>query len=327
MSKPALGRGLGALLGGSPAIAKPAPVTPSPVITESTNTTHTAVPATTPHAVIPPPAAVSRDLVRRVPVGQVKPCAFQPRKDFPPETLRELADSIKEQGIVQPLIVRPQGSNFELIAGERRWRAAQLAGLTEVPVIVRDADDRAVLEMALIENLQRENLNPIEEATAYARLSREFNMRQEDIAQRVGKNRATVANAMRLLDLPTQVQSMLSQGAITTGHAKVLLSLKGGTDQEAAASEIVRKGLTVRASEKLIGQILTPAVKKEAPKLRLDIQQAVAAVEQRLTRHFATNVNVTHSDKKGRIEIDYYGVDDLNRLLTTMGLEEESFGE
>lgn len=267
------------------------------------------------------------DAVRRVPLDQVVPSPLQPRTEFVAEQLTELVSSIREHGIIQPLIVRQVNGKLELIAGERRWRASRELGLSEVPVIVREASDRDVLEMALIENLQRENLNPIEEATAYARLSREFNMRQEDIAQRVGKNRATVANAMRLLDLPTQVQSMLSQGAITTGHAKVLLSLKGGTDQEAAAAEIVRKGLTVRASEKLIGQILTPTVKKEAPKLRLDIQQAVAAVEQRLTRHFATNVNVTHSDKKGRIEIDYYGVDDLNRLLTTMGLEEESFGE
>ena len=146
MAKPALGRGLGALLGGSPAIANSAPVAQTPAIIHSTTTTH-AVPATVPHAVIPAPVTVSRDAVRRVPVAQVKPCSFQPRKDFPQDALRELSDSIREQGIVQPLIVRPMGNNFEIIAGERRWRAAQLAGLTEVPVIVRDADDRAVLEM------------------------------------------------------------------------------------------------------------------------------------------------------------------------------------
>lgn len=267
------------------------------------------------------------DSVRRVPLDQVVPSPLQPRTQFLPEQLTELVSSIREHGIIQPLIVRQVNGKLELIAGERRWRASRELGLAEVPVIVREATDRDVLEMALIENLQREDLNPIEEATAYTRLSKEFSMRQEDIAQRVGKNRATVANAMRLLDLPTPVQTMLSQGEITTGHAKVLLSLKGSNDQEAAAGEIIRKGLTVRASEKLVGQILAPPVKKEAPKLTHDVQQAVAAVEQRLTRHFSTNVSVTHAEKKGRIEIDYYGVEDLNRLLSVMGLEEESFGE
>ncbi len=267
------------------------------------------------------------DAVRRVPLDQVVPSPLQPRTEFQSEQLTELVASIREHGIIQPLIVRPVNGKLELIAGERRWRASRELGLKEVPVIVREASDRDVLEMALIENLQRENLNPIEEATAYSRLSKEFSMRQEDIAQRVGKNRATVANAMRLLDLPSSVQSMLAQTVITTGHAKVLLSLKSTTDQEAAAGEIVRKGLTVRASEKLVSQILTPPVKREPPKLTQDLQQAIAAVEQRLTRHFSTNVSVAHSEKKGRIEIDYYGVDDLNRLLLAMGLEEESFGD
>jgi ParB family chromosome partitioning protein len=216
----------------------------------------------------------------------------------------------------------------ELIAGERRWRASRELGLKQVPVIVREASDRDVLEMALIENLQRENLNAIEEANAYERLSKDFNMRQEDIAQRVGKNRATVANAMRLLDLPSGVQSLVSQGRISTGHAKVLLSLKTGSDQEAAADEIVRKGLTVRAAEKLATQLLSPPVKPQ-PQTQVapDVKQAVLAVEQRLTRHFTTNVSVNHADKKGRIEIDYYGVEDLNRLLGLMGVEEEAFGE
>src|SRR6476646_6566008 len=183
MAKPALGRGLGALLGGNPA-AKP-PV-PTPAIT------------TSPVAVA---SADVRERVQRVPLSRVQPCPFQPRKDFSPEALRELADSIREQGIVQPLIVRDRGDYLELIAGERRWRAAQLLHLNEVPVIVREADDRAVLELALIENLQRENLNAIEEAQGYAQLISQFKLTQEETALKVGKSRAAVANALRLLKL------------------------------------------------------------------------------------------------------------------------------
>src|SRR5881396_3063996 len=188
MAKPALGRGLGALLGGN-AIAKPP--APAPLSTPLTG-----------------PAAPTdlRERVQRVPLDRIRPCPFQPRKDFSPEALRELADSIREQGIVQPLVVRDKGTHFELIAGERRWRAAQLVGLTEVPVIVREADDRAVLELALIENLQRENLNPLEEALGYSQLINQFQLSQEQAATKVGKSRAAVTNALRLLKLPAEVQ-------------------------------------------------------------------------------------------------------------------------
>ncbi len=277
----------------------------------------------------PPPLSqpLPGDQVRRVDLDQVTPSPLQPRKEFQSEQLRELMESIREHGIIQPLIVRLVNGKHELIAGERRWRASRELGLKQVPVIVREATDRDVLEMALIENLQRENLNAIEEAYAYERLSKDFHMRQEDIAQRVGKNRATVANAMRLLDLPSGVQSMVSQGRISTGHAKVLLSLKTGSDQEAAADEIMRKGLTVRAAEKLASQLLSPPTKQQQITLKPDVKQAVLAVEQRLTRHFTTNVSVNHAEKKGRIEIDYYGVEDLNRLLGLMGVEEETFSE
>src|SRR5437773_11499556 len=196
MAKPALGRGLGALLGGSP-IAKP-PVPAS-------------IPETVSDAV---PAAERPERVQRVGLDRIYPCPFQPRKDFSAEALRELADSIKEQGIVQPLIVRERNGFFELIAGERRWRAAQLIGLAEVPVIVREADDRAVLEMALIENLQRENLNAIEEAQGYAQLIAQFQLTQEEVAAKVGKSRAVVANALRLLKLALVIQGYLRQGRL-----------------------------------------------------------------------------------------------------------------
>jgi ParB family chromosome partitioning protein len=297
MAKPALGKGLGALIstpqGGAgmprlPALAQPAP----------------------------------GDVVNRVPLDQIVPSPLQPRKHFVPEQLTELMESIREHGIIQPLIVRRVDGKLELIAGERRFRASRELGLKEVPVIVREASDKDVLEMALIENLQREDLNPIEEARAYERLSREFSMKQEDIAKRVGKNRATVANAIRLLDLAMSVQDMVSSGKITTGHAKVLLTLKSADTQVRAADEVLKKGLTVRATEKLTQGILNPP----APKPVIDdteLTRAIETVEQRLMQHLSTNVTVKHGEKKGHIEIDYYGIEDLNRLLELMGTPPE----
>lgn len=301
MAKQALGKGLGALISAPPSVA----------------------------GVARPPALAQPapgDAVRRVPLEQVVPSPLQPRKEFEPEQLRELMESIREHGIIQPLIVRQANGRLELIAGERRFRASRELGLKEVPVIVREASDKDVLEMALIENLQRENLNPIEEARAYERLSRDFSMRQEDIAQRVGKNRATVANSMRLLDLPSEVQSMVAASQLTTGHAKVLLSLKTEPQQRKTAEEIIRKGLSVRATEKLASQILKPPPPPKPEPEAGDVSLAIEAVEQRLMQHLSTNVSIHHSEKKGRIEIDYYGVEDLNRLLSLMGVEEENFG-
>lgn len=262
------------------------------------------------------------DVVNRVPLDQIVPSPLQPRKHFVPEQLTELMESIREHGIIQPLIVRRVDGKLELIAGERRFRASRELGLKEVPVIVREASDKDVLEMALIENLQREDLNPIEEARAYERLSREFSMKQEDIAKRVGKNRATVANAIRLLDLAMSVQDMVSSGKITTGHAKVLLTLKSADTQVRAADEVLKKGLTVRATEKLTQGILNPP----APKPVIDdteLTRAIETVEQRLMQHLSTNVTVKHGEKKGHIEIDYYGIEDLNRLLELMGTPPE----
>jgi ParB family chromosome partitioning protein len=244
--------------------------------------------------------------------------------DFSSDQLHELVESIRERGIIQPLIVRPVHGKLELIAGERRFRASRELGLTEVPVITREATDKEVLEMALIENLQREDLNPIEEARAYERLARDFAMRQEDIAQRVGRNRATVANSMRLLDLPSEVQDFLAKGSLTTGHAKVLLSLKKPKEQEKAAAEVIKKGLSVRATEKLVQGVLNPPPPK--PEVAdTEFGTAIEAVEQKLVSHLNTNVSLHHSDKKGRIEIDYYGVEDLNRIIALLGIEEESF--
>ncbi|MCB1226772.1 MAG: ParB/RepB/Spo0J family partition protein [Verrucomicrobiales bacterium] len=300
MAKKALGKGLGALISAPPSVTGPA----------------------RPPALAQPAPG---DVVRRVPLDQIIPSPLQPRKEFMQAQLTELMESIREHGIIQPLIVRQSNGKLELIAGERRYRAARELGLVEVPLIVREASDRDVLEMALIENLQRENLNPIEEARAYERLAQDFSMRQEDIAQRVGRNRATVANSMRLLDLPTDVQDLVSQGKITSGHAKVLLSLKKDKEQVRLAGDIIKKGLSVRATEKVAHAILNPPPPK--PDLpETELSRAVETVEQKLISHLKTNVSVHHAEKKGRIEIDYYGIDDLNRLLALIGVEEETFG-
>jgi len=222
MAKPVLGRGLSALLGGVSSPPKPE------------GNVFQAAPAPAPVAKPAPPEPDTRERVQRVPVSRVRPCPFQPRKDFSEESLRELADSIKEQGIVQPLIVRKAGENFELIAGERRWRAAQIVGLTEIPVLVREADDRAVLELALIENLQRENLNPIEEALGYSQLISQFQLTQEQAAVKVGKGRVAVANALRLLKLAPDIQAFVRDGRLSVGHAKVILGLSHWEEQKLA---------------------------------------------------------------------------------------------
>ena len=311
MAKPALGRGLGALLGGSPPSAKP--MLPPSVLPDI--------------SAGPPPN--ERDLVKRVPLERVRPCPFQPRKDFPPETLQELADSIKEQGIIQPLIVRQRPDGFELIAGERRWRASQLAGLKEVPVIVREADDRAVLELALIENLQRENLNPIEEAQGYAELIGTFALRQEDVAVKVGKSRTVVANALRLLKLPADVRAYIRDGRLSVGHAKVILGLPGEAEQQLAAVRILKDSLNVRQTEELVTrlqhktlEIHAPARNGgSAPPVVPDVH--VANLETKLRERFGTKVQLRYRAGKGALDIRFYSDDELERILQIMGVPVE----
>ena len=277
----------------------------------------------------PTPAVESGERVQSVPLSRIIPTPLQPRTVFRDDHLEELVASIREHGIIQPLIARQRGDQFELIAGERRWRAAQKVGLAEAPVIVREASDQDVLELALIENLQREDLNPIEEANAFARLAREFKLRQEDIAQKVGKSRATVANSMRLLELHEQVQSWLTQDRISVGHAKVLLALKSRDEQALLADEIIRHNLTVRAAEKLVARHFaesgtpkptrngTPAVAKPG------LAPAIQHLQNQLQQVLATHVTLHHSEKRGRIEIEYYGNDDLQRLLGVLGLKSD----
>ncbi|MSU59450.1 MAG: ParB/RepB/Spo0J family partition protein [Pedosphaera sp.] len=315
MAKPALGRGLGALMGGTPVIARPEAIS---VATPTAPTSVAPLPT-------PQPPTDPRDRVQRVKLDRVRPCPFQPRKDFSAEALRELADSIKEQGIVQPLIVRERDGFFELIAGERRWRASQLIGLAEVPVIVRDADDRAVLEMALIENLQRENLNPIEEAQGYAQLVAQFQLTQEEVAVKVGKSRAVVANALRLLKLSPAIQTFLREGRLSVGHAKVILGLTAEPNQKLAAERVIKDGLNVRQTEGLVAK-LQHRVPRGPGKTGIAPPQTdahVADLENRIRERVGTKVHLRYAAGKGSVEISFYSDDELERVLQILGVNAE----
>jgi ParB family chromosome partitioning protein len=303
MARSGLGKGLGALIG-------------TPSMIASTEVTEPG------------------ERVHQIGLASIVPSTLQPRKDFGREALQELIDSIRQHGIIQPLIVRPAtagpsaavqvGIRFELIAGERRWRAAQEIGLATVPAIVRTANDLEVLELSLIENLQRADLNPIEEAQGYARLANEFGMRQEDIALKVGRSRAAVANAMRLLDLHPQVQVWLAQNLLSVGHAKVLLALKAPEEQLLAAETVLRRNATVRSTERLVArQLGIGRSRRRSRRAPAEVSAAGTAVEDlqnRLQQHLATHVAIHHGDKRGRIEIEYYGTDDLQRIVTALGL-------
>ena len=271
------------------------------------------------------PASDSTDdspRVRDIAIGNVVASPLQPRNQFIDAPLDDLVESIRQHGIIQPLIARLVDGKYELIAGERRWRASKKLGLATVPVIERIASDRDVLEMALIENLQREDLNHIEEAAGYVRLAKEFTLKQEEIATRVGKSRASVANAMRLLDLHPDIQTHLAQGQITVGHAKAILALKDAESQKLAADQIIRRKLTVRAAEKLTQSLLanpdTGNDPKKAQPREIDIH--VRELTKLLQEHLATHVAINHSAKKGKIEIEYYGNDDLDRILALLRL-------
>ena len=311
MAKPALGRGLGALLSGASTGARTPAAHPAPT---------TSAPAGGPGE------TAGAEAVRRVALQLVEPSALQPRKDFSEETLKELADSIRSQGILQPLIVRPRGERFELIAGERRWRAAQLAGLTDVPVIVRQADDHTVLQMMLIENLQRENLNAIEEALGYQQLMGQFQLRQEDIATKVGKNRATVANALRLLGLPPEVQQWVRHGQLAPGHAKVILGLDRPEEQRLAAENVIRDGLSVRATEELVAHWQAkgvagprrPAAGATASATR---DAHVAELENQIRQKVGTKVQLRYRQGKGSVTIHFFSDDDLDRLLDVFSIK------
>jgi ParB family chromosome partitioning protein len=293
MAKAALGKGLSALMGGGK-LATPEPV------------------------------AELGETIRQVSRASIVPSPLQPRKTFRPEDLAEMVDSIRERGIIQPLIVRLVNGKYELIAGERRWRASAEAGLETLPVIVREASNRDVLELALIENLQRADLSPIEEAEAYARLMKEFTLTQEQVAQQVGKGRAVVANAVRLLTLPEQIRAWIGTDDLSVGHAKVLLGLATADEQLLAAERIRRENLTVRATERLVASMRAgskPATKRKAAAATSDA--IFADLEKRLQQHVGTRVRILGKAGAGKIEIQYFSAEDLDRILQLLRLPSE----
>jgi ParB family transcriptional regulator, chromosome partitioning protein len=296
--KHGLGRGLGALIGGQPA----------------------AVPAEKPAA---------SGGITTIPLDKIQASPWQPRHTFSPEALQELVASIKERGVLQPLLVRQKGDGFELIAGERRFRAAREAGLGAVPAIVMDAADHEALELALVENLQREDLNVVEEAEGYKALAEKFGMTQEQIATRVGKARASITNTMRLLGLAPEVKRLVAEGKLSAGHAKVLLGVEIPEEQRLLAQRAVSEGLSVRTLEKLVEKLRRTVTRK--PRASQDAIPAnhVAYLSDILHRHFGTHVRIlpcgtlsNGKKTKGSIELDFYSSDDLDRVLNLMGLSD-----
>lgn len=252
-----------------------------------------------------------------LPISQIESCTGQPRKIFDEEKLAELAESIREHGIIQPLTVRKLSSGYyQIIAGERRWRAARMAGLSEVPVCIIEADDRKAMELAMIENLQREDLNPMEEAEGYRCLVELYDMTQEEAAQRVGKSRSTVANAMRLLQLNQDIRLLVENEDLSAGHARALLPLPAELQTEAVKS-ILANALSVRQTEQLVKRLLN---KREKPEDIIDPTTVdyVAVAERELSTHMGRACHIVHGKKKGRIEIEYYDTDDLNDLLEAL---------
>ena len=253
-----------------------------------------------------------------LPISQVETCSSQPRKRFDDESLQELADSISQHGIIQPLTVRKLSSGYyQIIAGERRWRAARLAGLQEVPVIVIEADDRKAAELAMIENLQREDLNPMEEAAGFQSLIESYHMTQEEAAQRVGKSRSAVTNALRLLGLTPSVRKLVEEGKLSAGHARALVPLSPSL-QESAANAIVSGGLSVRQTEALVKRL--SAEKKDAQAKDPDEVDYLAEAQNELKARLCRGVKIVPGRKNGRIVLEYYGVDDLNDLLDALAV-------
>ena len=245
---------------------------------------------------------------------EIKPNPYQPRKNMDMDSLRELSDSIKEKGIIQPLIVHDTGEGYELIAGERRLRASLLAELDSVPVIVKDIAPGEILELALIENIQREELNPLEEADAYARLLDEFQLTQESLSVRVGKKRSTIANYLRLINLPSSIKTDLSERRISMGHARAILALDSHSQMLDLRDKIVKKDLSVRAAERMASEIKDGV--NDIPKHKPLLPSFLHDISQNLTEKFGTNVTIKKRGKKGSISIEFYSDEDLNRILS-----------
>ncbi|MBI3315922.1 MAG: ParB/RepB/Spo0J family partition protein [Candidatus Omnitrophica bacterium] len=267
-------------------------------------------------ALIPVGDQTTREKVQMIRIEQIQPSQFQPRQSFSHEKIRELAKSIKEKGVIQPVIVRAADQdNFELIAGERRLRAVRELGLNEIPAIVRRVSDKDVLEMSIVENIQREELNALEEAKAYRRLTQEFGLTQESVAERVGKDKSSVSNLLRILSLPEKVQDYLSKNMITFGHAKALLPLLDAKRQIAFCEKIIRKNLSVRQAE-----IAFQPKRRLKTSVRISDKDAdIQSLEERLQHALGTKVRIQHGKKRGRIVVEYYSLEDLDRVVALLG--------
>ena len=254
-----------------------------------------------------------------LPVSQIESCRNQPRKNFDQEKLEELAESIRQHGVIQPLTVRKLSSGYyQIIAGERRWRAARMAGLAEVPAVVIEADDRLAMELAMIENLQREDLNPMEEAQGFRVLVETYGMTQEQAAASVGKSRSAVSNSMRLLALSEPLRALVEDGKLTAGHGRAILPLSP-TLREDAAAAIMKSGLSVRQTEQLVKQMLARQDGEAKKKIEAKVPDYVAEAEHSLSTRLGRACHISRGRKKGKVEIEYYGVDDLNNLLEALG--------
>lgn len=286
MSRKALGRGLDALIPGAAATA---------VMEPSSGTAG----------------------VREIPIMDIGPNPYQPRTRFDEEALRELADSIKATGVLQPVLVRPDTDGFELVAGERRLKAARLAGLDKIPAIVKEVTDREMMELALIENVQREDLNPIDEANAYHALIEKIGLTHDQISERVGKQRSSITNSLRLLALPPEVRDMVSRGTLSAGHARALLAVEGAGEQLAAARYVHAKGFSVRRTESFIRRKQRKHTSRPRGAAKLE---GTSEWETRLQQRFSTHVAITPGRKGGKVEFEYYGQEDLERLLEAWGV-------
>ena len=316
--KSRLGRGLGGLIAASKPVVTSQPAT----VPAAAPAAAASKPASAPAA---SPAAPAAPGYQEVPVNLVDPSPYQARKEIAPEHLSELAESIRSEGLLQPIVVRKTGDRFQLIAGERRWRAFQMLKIRAIPARVVEASNASSAALGLIENLQREGLNPIEEAHGYASLIRDFDLTQETAAERVGKGRASVANALRLLSLDAETQGYLSKNLLSVGHAKVLLGVQDASSRLVLARRAIEEGLSVRATEKVAVNLKSAggAAARPAAKAGLSSRDAatVSGIEKRLGSHLGARVAIIHSPKKGRIVIEYRGNEDLQRLLEKFGVE------
>ena len=266
-------------------------------------------------AILPSVEVQEDDVVNEVDISELRANPYQPRKQFDPEAMEELVQSIQEHGIIQPLVVRKSIHGYEIVAGERRFRAGKKAGLTRVPVVIRDFSDEQMMEIALIENLQREDLNPMEIANAYQKLMDHFSLTQEELAVRVGKSRPHVANFLRLLQLPPAIQEDVSRGTLSMGHARALLGVKEPDIQMKLAEKVKREGASVRQLEEWVGQINQSATKRKKPKKAEKVEPQIKRYEEMLQETLNTPVRIRHGKRKGKIEIEYFSQDELERLM------------